>query len=429
MTHNPDQTPVHHLFTVFGVELELMLVDAETFDVLPVADLLLRQAADSDAWVEDLDWGTAGWSNELVAHVVELKNPHPVPDLGELSGPFQESVARLLAVAHRLGGRFMPGAMHPWMDPVRETRIWPHESAPIYRAYDRLYDCRRHGWANLQSVHLNLPFADEQEFGRLMAALRLVLPLIPALAAASPFVEGARSGVMDKRLQVYGSNALRTPAMAGEVIPEPVYDYTRYRREVLAPISAQLRGLGAPPMLLDQEWLNARGAIARFDRMAIEVRLIDAQESIPANLAVAAAVAALTRALVEQRWSGLAAQQGVASALLVEQLKSAITCASAAPPVSAEYLQLFGSAARGVSTLGQLWARLLEELEGIPKALAGPLECICRHGTLAERLLTATPARLDGAARRELAQALCACLERGVSFTLRQRPLALEMSR
>ena len=36
----------------------------------------------------------------------------------------------------RLGARLMPGAMHPWMDPHRETELWPHENTEVYRAFD-----------------------------------------------------------------------------------------------------------------------------------------------------------------------------------------------------------------------------------------------------------------------------------------------------
>ena len=50
----------------------------------------------------------------------------------------------------------MPTAMHPWMNPRIETRIWQRENAEIYTAYDRIFDCNRHGWANLQSMQLNL---------------------------------------------------------------------------------------------------------------------------------------------------------------------------------------------------------------------------------------------------------------------------------
>ena len=92
----------------------------------------------------------------------------------------------------------MPSGMHPWMQPARETRLWPHESGPIHRAYDALFDCRRHGWANLQSMHVNLPFGEDLtpdgEFARLHAAVRLVLPLLPALAASTPHHNGCHAG-------------------------------------------------------------------------------------------------------------------------------------------------------------------------------------------------------------------------------------------
>ncbi|MCA8953412.1 MAG: glutamate--cysteine ligase, partial [Planctomycetes bacterium] len=254
------------LFEVWGVEIESMIVDAATLDVRPIADELLRDASGGGEWVEDVEAGVIGWSNELVAHLIELKNVAPVPTLGELPAEFLASVQRANALLSARGARLLPTAMHPWMRPAQETRIWPHDSAPIYGAYDALFDCRRHGWANLQSVHLNLPFADEREFGRLMAAVRVALPLIPALAASSPIVEGRATGRLDNRLDVYRDNATRVPAMAGEVIPEPVFDYEGYRRDVLAPITQQLAPIGADPALLDQERTNARGAIARFDR-------------------------------------------------------------------------------------------------------------------------------------------------------------------
>ena len=56
----------------------------------------------------------------------------------------------------------MPGGAHPWMDPARETRLWPHEDNEIYEAFDRIFGCTGHGWSNLQCVHLNLPFDDDE---------------------------------------------------------------------------------------------------------------------------------------------------------------------------------------------------------------------------------------------------------------------------
>lgn len=80
------------------------------------------------------------------------------------------------------------------MDPATESRFWPHGDAIVYRTYDRIFGCRSHGWANIQCMHLNLPFAGDEEFARLHAAARLLLPILPALAANSPAAAGGGCG-------------------------------------------------------------------------------------------------------------------------------------------------------------------------------------------------------------------------------------------
>src|SRR5690606_25183589 len=114
----------------------------------------------------------------------------------------------------------LPTAMHPLMLPDLETKLWPHDAATIYATFDRIFGCKGHGWSNLQSVHINLPFRDQDEFGRLHAAIRLVLPLLPGLAASSPVQEGRLSGFLDTRLEHYRQNQKRLPSITGQVIPE-----------------------------------------------------------------------------------------------------------------------------------------------------------------------------------------------------------------
>lgn len=403
------------LFEVWGIEIEYMLVDARTLDVRSIADAVLRQAAGADEWVEDVDDGELGWSNELVSHVLELKNARPAKALDTLVPAFTGAVKRLHRVLRSHGARLMPSGMHPWMDPRRETRLWPHDSGPIYRAYDALFDCRRHGWANLQSVHLNLPFADEGEFARLMAAVRLVLPLIPALAASSPVVEGRATGRLDNRLLTYRSNSSRVPAMTGAVVPEPVFDFAGYRQQVLAPITTQLRALDADPALFDQEWTNARGAIARFDRNAIEIRLIDAQECPLADLAICAAVGGAVRALTEERWAGLEDQQAWQTEPLARLLDR---CVELGPrtKLDADYLALFGAAPAQVPTAGHLWSWLAERAFAGPKRLELHVERILREGTLAARILEALGPGFDRERLHEVYGRLCDCLLEDEAF-------------
>jgi hypothetical protein len=117
------------LFNGFGVELEYMIVDAESLAVRPIADELLALGAGSPPGVADVERGEIGWSNELVAHVVELKVTEPARDLESLPTLFQQNVREMNSHLAPKGARLMPTGMHPWMEPGRETRLWPHESA------------------------------------------------------------------------------------------------------------------------------------------------------------------------------------------------------------------------------------------------------------------------------------------------------------
>jgi gamma-glutamyl:cysteine ligase YbdK (ATP-grasp superfamily) len=405
------------LFEGYGIEIECTVVDAESLDVRPVVDELLRAASGSDAWVEDHDDGPIGWSNELVAHVVELKTNGPAPSYEGLAQRFVASIGRINAIlGEHWGARLMPTGMHPWMNPARDTKLWPHDTGPVYRAYDRLFDCRRHGWANVQSVHVNLPFADEHEFARLMAAVRLVLPLVPALAASSPIVEGRATGLLDNRLEFYRTNSQRVRSMTGDVIPEPVYSFDEYHERVLGAVDRELGELDADEVLRGQEWTNARGAIARFDRNAIEIRLVDAQECSAADLSVAAAVSGVVRGLVEERWSSSRIQRAWPSASLVELLASAVRSGPRAQIPDRQYAAMFGFEASTPPTLGALWRRLAEEAFAGPTELEAPLQHILREGVLAERILAALGPSFDAKRLRSVYGELCDCLAAGESF-------------
>jgi hypothetical protein len=404
-----------HLFEGYGVELEYMLVERETLAVLPAADRVLEAAAGEIT--SEVTVGPLCWSNELVLHVVELKTDGPATHLAGLADAFQDGVRRIGELLAPRGGLLMPTAMHPWFDPERETRLWPHEHSPVYQAYDRIFGCRGHGWSNLQSAHLNLPFAGDEELGRLHAAIRLVLPLLPALAAASPILEGRITGLLDNRLEVYRTNSRRFASVTGEVIPEPVYTRADYEREILEPIYRDLAPLD-PEGVLRDEFANARGAIARFGRGSIEIRLLDVQEAPRADLAVIAAVVGALKLLVAERWSPLAAQQVHPTEPLAALLGETIRTAETTEIDDGTYLALFGLP--GPCTGGDLWRHLVGEAvaagaldEG---AFGADLEAILTEGPLARRMLRALGDDPSRPAQERLYRRLCECLAAGEMF-------------
>ena len=153
------------LFEGYGVELEYMIVQKDSLKVLPVADKVLKMLAGT--FTDEVENGRISWSNELALHVIELKTNGPAPSMDGLSEEFSKNIQQINKLLMPMNGVLMPSAMHPFMDPFSEMFLWPHERNEIYEKYNSIFDCRGHGWANLQSVHINLPFKNDEEFARL----------------------------------------------------------------------------------------------------------------------------------------------------------------------------------------------------------------------------------------------------------------------
>ena len=405
------------LFEAVGIEAEYMIVDRNGLDVLPVCERVL--AAQAGCITSEDESDDINWSNELVLHVIELKTAGPARDWERLPGAFQLHVERVNEQLAPLGGRLMPTAMHPWMDPYRETRLWPHEYNVVYETFDRIFDCRGHGWSNLQSLHVNVPFADDEEFGRLHAAVRLLLPILPAIAASSPVVEGRVNGVLDNRLAAYRTNCARVPSITARIIPEPVFTLAAYHESILQPVYRDLAPYD-PQRVLQHEWVNARGAIGRFDRNTIEIRVLDVQECPAADLAIAAAVTAVLKLIVAQTWSDLAAQQAWATDPLAGLLEATIRDGDLTVIEDDAYLHALGWPGPSPCTAGQLWRHLIDEARSrLPAALAfceDQLETILRHGPLARRILRALGPQPSRSRLAAVYRLLCDCLAAGEMF-------------
>lgn len=403
-------------FAGYGIELEYMIVDRKTLSVMPVADELLRQMTEEP--VAEVCRGLAAWSNELVLHVIELKNPAPVDAMESLADVFQAEIGVINRRLEPLGACLMPGAMHPWMDPRTETRLWSHRHADIYQAYDRIFDCKRHGWANLQSMHLNLSFANDDEFSRLHAAARLLLPILPALAASSPVAEGQHSGFLDFRMENYRGHEARIPSLLGQVIPETARSRADYEARILIPMYRDIAPYD-PQNALRHEWLNSRGAVPRFERNALEIRVIDMQECPRADLAIAAATAAVVRTLYDAQSTPLQAQQAFDTGTLADIMLACIRDAELAVIDNVEYLRLLDYPGQRCEA-GELWRCLIEaawrnrpELYSIWQ---DALDVILQHGTLARRIRQALGEDYSHGHLQFIYRELCDCLADGRMF-------------
>ncbi len=405
-----------HLFAGYGIELEYMIVDSVSLDVRPIADEILRAAAGE--LTSDFENGDIAWSNELALHVLEIKTNGPATDLADLADLFQANVRRINEIADQFGAQLMPTAMHPWMDPMRELKLWPHEYNPVYEAYNRIFDCRGHGWANLQSTHINLPFANDAEFARLHAAIRLLLPLIPAISASSPVADGHITGFVDYRMEVYRQNSAKIPSIAGRIIPEPVYSEADYDREIFQRTYADIAPFDKDG-ILQKPFLNSRGAIARFERGAIEIRVVDIQECVSADIAIVKLIVGALKLLVEEVWVSLEEQKVIDVAPLAGLFLEVIRIGDRTVVKNPELLRVYGMDGHEAS-VEEIWRSLYKRINAsvygktISSTSQKIIHSIFDKGCLSKRINQQVGG--DSGLLHDIYGELCRCLQTNEMF-------------
>jgi len=376
----------HSIFSVIGIEIEYMIVDKDSLSIQPKSDLILRAIAGKQ--VNEVALGDIALSNEFVMHVIELKNNGPKSLLEPIADHFQQTIINLQPLLEEHHLQLLPTGAHPWMNPATETHRWPHGNNAIYKQYDQIFNCNGHGWSNLQSMHINLPFANDEEFCQLHNSIRLLLPLLPALAASTPILDGKNTGLLDARLQFYSSNQRRIPSISGDIIPDFVTSQAQYEQEILEPMYKDIAPQD-PNGLLQYEWLNSRGAIAKFDSMAVEIRIIDTQECVDADIAIANAIHAILK-----RWHDSGIRFNASDAIKTEQLKpiydKTIKHGLSVTVDDADVLAQWQLPTRKSMTVGDIWTQLIEEISPeLDLKSQHALEHILSQGNLSQRILKA----------------------------------------
>jgi carboxylate-amine ligase len=373
----------YNLFEVVGIELEYVIVDRELHPrcLLGEAFRYINGRPTSE-----LRYKNVGFSNELAAHIFEIKTLEPHSSLVQIEADLLEGLRFFASVLReRFDARLLPTGMHPFMGPS-ETELWQRANRAIYATYASIFPIRDHGWLNVQANHINLPFGSEAETVAMYNALACLLPYLPALAASSPIYEGAIGPAADNRMEFYKVNQRRFPAITGLVVPEFIDSFSDYRRKVFKPIRDSLAGIPGADRL-HPEWVNSRGAIMRFSRRALEIKALDVQECIKSDIAIAAFTRAALRSLVRRlSTSDLALPE---HSVLVDDLNATIREGSRGS-VYASHFRSNGERRRGTTTARRILRTLLDsaaaEIPGDEKHYLAIVEDRVRRGSLAERI-------------------------------------------
>ncbi len=176
-------------FTV-GIEEEFAVLDPSDNGLIGRFQQLMDAAATDPV----LSTSIAG---ELIASEIEIRSGRGA-DLAAASAAQRENRRRLFALAADQGLALGATGTHPWSD-YREQKIIQTEH---YRRLDEglKYVAWRNNTFSLH-VHVGIQGADRAVL--VCDRLRAVLPLLLAISASSPFLDGRDSGLHSARTQIF----------------------------------------------------------------------------------------------------------------------------------------------------------------------------------------------------------------------------------
>ena len=313
--------------------------------------------------------------------------------------------------------RLMPGAMHPLRKGSELLDFIPTNSAE--EAIKKLFLPAGHGWLNRSACDVRLSFSDDDEFSRLHAAARIILPIVPALTASSPILEGMRTGMRSIGFKQFIERYSKFQMLQAGEVPEPVFSEKKYEESILNPLRSMLDSKGFSKVI-GPEAINARGVTADFKLKEIKIQCTEPQECSAAQLAVSRLIIEAIRAMANEQWVTHEQQMRAVTSNLAGLIVESAESGMGAEVFSSEYLSFFGMDDN--KTIREVWKHIFDTLSLNPeKPLARyeqELSVILQQGSLSDRVLTVLGENPQFDEVLAVYRNLCDCLNQNRLFIL-----------
>jgi carboxylate-amine ligase len=250
-------------FTV-GLEEEFALLDPAELGLVPRFEEL-RNAAERDPVLAE------SISGELISSEIEIRSGR-CEDLGSAAVAQRDRRRRLFTLAAEHGIGLGATGTHPWSD-YRQQQVIQTQH------YQRVEEGLKYvAWRNNSfSLHVHVGIRGADRAVLVCDRLRPVLPLLLAISASSPFLDGLDSGLHSARTQIFTKSFPRCG------IPDSFGGWEPFARYV--DFLVRTRSI----VEYTQVWWSIR---PHFSFGTVEVRICDAQISAGESDALAALIVA-----------------------------------------------------------------------------------------------------------------------------------------
>ncbi len=246
-----------------GIEEEFSILDPETLEMLPCFEQMRDAAHASDRLLGEAITG------ELISSEIEIISGAGA-DFHDALTRQRERRRRLFALAASQGVALGATGTHPWADYRKQTII----DTEHYRRVEE--GLKYVAWRNNTfSLHVHVGMRGIDRAIRVCDRLREVLPLLLAVSANSPYLDGRDSGLHSARTQSFTKSFPRCG------VPDAFGGWAAYREYIEFLIRTH------SIVEFTQVWWSVR---PHFSFGTVEVRICDAQATAQESEALASLI-------------------------------------------------------------------------------------------------------------------------------------------
>ena len=200
-----------------GIEEEFFLVDPESRDLLADPDVRIFEACEAHG-------GPHKFVREFLRTQIE-SNSRVCESVAEVREALLETRSMVIRAAETYGAAVMAASTHPFAD-------WREQAPTPRERYERFIVTFQDSVRRflISGMHIHASFGDPNSRIRVMTAIRRYLPILHALSASSPFVEGRETGFKSFRLNLMTGiprTSLPGPLQSRAEFDRLVADYQR----------------------------------------------------------------------------------------------------------------------------------------------------------------------------------------------------------
>jgi carboxylate-amine ligase len=253
-----------------GIEEELMIVDADSYELVNAIESLLEDARGADTTAGEI-------KPELMESVLEIAT-RPAANTAEAGQQLRALRRQVHDIAARRGLTVGSSGTHPFA-------LWEDQRIASRQRYRELVNALRFVARQelIFGLHVHVGLDDPDKAIHVANGMRVHLPVLLALSANSPFWRGDGTGMASTRLPIF-----RAFPRVG--VPPSYRDWADYERQIEFMVSS---GVMEDYTYL---WYDVR---PHPKLGTVEIRACDAQTRVEHTLGLAALIQAMVKELAE----------------------------------------------------------------------------------------------------------------------------------